>query len=382
MTSASTSSRPPPSDDDFYRGLVHAGRWTGRRDRNELYHSGAPAPHLPARAVARELQELQNMIAYHVDPLLGVTNEYVRDFCRAVTPPTLNTFLGVYPADAIPDRLAELPRGCMIVNLGHVDARRPHAGADERKEEEREEEREEEEEDDGWGEVKPERRPERRRAAAAGDVGGGTQLGHFVCVQLEPRQIYYIDPFGDACGDPCVLRFLQRGQRPIIMHRRPVQNRLSMFCSLYSILFTLRAQLPPPNRFSFVWDREATLHNDDRCVSYLRKTVKRLYRLREEEALSKSAARKNKKSAGDEGDDDDDDHRHVARAPADAASDGRRRRQSRRTAEERGRSASPVQRLPRPTDDVYAYYRDPVRAAANDAAAIAHARGEDVDTVG
>lgn len=372
---------------DYYKGLLDSNN-SPLYDHQKLYHAGAPAPHLPARAVARELQELQNIIDYHVDPLLGVTNDYVRDFCRGVIPPELNTFLGVFPADAIPTELSifSLPTGCMIINLGHIDTRRPHAGAEKNKANSH-----------SWNWDAYDFETDQN----IDDSSSDSPLGHFVCVQLEPEQVYYIDSFGDVCTDPCVLRFLNLCKRPVIMHRRAVQNRLSMFCSLYAILFTLRALTPKNRRFSFHWDKYASLHNDDYCVLYLRKLVAGLYQLRSNKneqliALNQSriktleafdpmtdAEEEEKKTRASK----DKDHYALAApkgkglnssAVTDASST--KDRTDKKEIESR---FSPVQLLPEETDEYYASYRDPAAARSADAAIIAWTRGEeDVDCVG
>ena len=103
--------------------------------------------------------------------------------------------------------------------------------------------------------------------------------GHFVVVYATPNSIRYFDPYGLPCTQPDVRSFLSQCQRPIRQNRQQIQDKKSVYCGMFCLLFAAfndrkDSSNPPRFKMTFFKKREKLKLNDTKCMQYLRKLVK------------------------------------------------------------------------------------------------------------
>ncbi len=159
---------------------------------------------------------LIDRIHSNVNQGMGMSNDLVEKLCYREAS---NTFRGVYSADKIPTTLASCPRFIIVVNLGRSNQ----------------------------------------------------YMGHFVTVCGESDKIKYFDSYALPCVQPDVVRFLQSCRRPLITLTRRIQGWSSMYCGLYSMMFTLYEDKKPD--FELLFSSTDYDDNDGKCVRYIRKLI-------------------------------------------------------------------------------------------------------------
>ena len=170
----------------------------------------------------KELRILSNELRSNVDPTRGVTNELVYSFCRRVCD-TNGPFRGVYSLDKIPKSYCNRAGITnIIVNLARSDLQID---------------------------------------------------GHFVFIHIRPDYVLYIDPTGSLDLPIMMVNFLRNCNRDVMYNQNEIQNKKSVFCALYAILYAMyydRKTVP----FKIEFDCEGCKSNDTKCVNYIRRLIK------------------------------------------------------------------------------------------------------------
>ncbi len=161
-------------------------------------------------------ERLVDRVNANVQEGLGMSNTLVEKLCRRETS---DNFKGVFSADKIPGYLAACPLFIIVVNLGR----------------------------------------------------SGQQEGHYVTLCGEPNNIKYLDSYALPCLQPDVNRFLHACRRPLITLTRRIQGWDSMYCGLYSTMFTLYQDKKPD--FELLFSSSNFKENDSKCVRYIRKLI-------------------------------------------------------------------------------------------------------------
>ncbi len=188
--------------------------------RKGLKVSKAPPTLSPQKRFLRD-------IANHADKWRGMSNKLVEKLARGLCS---KNFRGVFAADSIPvAKLAGRPRFIVILNLA------------------------------------------RERPGPLFSFNG-----HFVSIVAYPNSIRYFDPYGLPCTQPDVKDFLSQCQRPIRQNRQQIQDKKSVYCGMYCLLFAAyndrkNSSSPPGFKLTFHKRKEQLKLNDTKCVQYLRR---------------------------------------------------------------------------------------------------------------
>ena len=183
------------------------------------------------------LQNICRKITPHIDPNLGISNEFIHELCVILCP---NYFRGVFSSHAFKSsasqhtEIGSIGRSNFFSIVVNVSVRPPPAN------------------------------------------------GHFVLIHARPDRLIYLDPFGRPCSDDNLIPFIRNCRKTRSYHEnlRVIQSPLSTFCGMYAVLFAMYYDFPTPPFKNIKWIKSdnpfVLLHNDKICIKYLNTLVKHM----------------------------------------------------------------------------------------------------------
>jgi hypothetical protein len=111
--------------------------------------------------------------------------------------------------------------------------------------------------------------------------------GHFVFLSATDKDVYYVDPFGEACHHPSISAFIEKLSRTRSRSRAKkkksqyhfnpnrIQGLFSVCCGMYNILFMMATE-GGISLDMFPFCKTNLKRNDSKCIQYINLLLKSL----------------------------------------------------------------------------------------------------------